>query len=90
MCVGISSGDRNIRGREGADILGNLQHSMRIFAIVFAFWFLSLTPVSAVAEVMVTGHKNPDADSICSAIGYAAFKRMTGTNAMAVRAGDIN
>ena len=24
--------------------------------------------------IYVVGHKNPDTDSICSAIGYAAFK----------------
>lgn len=24
--------------------------------------------------IFVTGHKNPDTDSICSAIGYAALK----------------
>ena len=24
--------------------------------------------------IFITGHKNPDTDSICSAIGYAALK----------------
>ena len=28
--------------------------------------------------VYILGHKNPDADAICSAIGYAAFKRAIG------------
>ena len=27
------------------------------------------------SEVLVIGHRNPDTDSICSAIGYAEFKR---------------
>ncbi len=32
-------------------------------------------------EVYVIGHKNPDTDSICSAICYARFKNsVTGTN----------
>lgn len=37
--------------------------------------------------VFVTGHKNPDTDSICSAIGYAAFK---GEGYTAARAGELN
>ena len=42
-------------------------------------------------EVLVIGHRNPDTDSICSAIGYAEFKRRTGmANAVAARCGDIN
>ena len=42
-------------------------------------------------EVLVIGHKNPDTDAICSAIGYAEFKRRTGIpNAVAARCGDIN
>ncbi|MBS1115590.1 MAG: putative manganese-dependent inorganic pyrophosphatase, partial [Nitrospirae bacterium] len=27
--------------------------------------------------VYVIGHKNPDTDSVCSAIGYAHFKNVT-------------
>lgn len=30
------------------------------------------------SKVFVTGHKNPDTDSICSALGYAALKRGLG------------
>lgn len=42
-------------------------------------------------EVLVIGHRNPDADAICSAIGYADFKRRTGlTEAVAARCGDTN
>jgi len=44
-----------------------------------------------VSEVLVIGHKNPDTDAICSAIGYAEFKRRTGlTEAVAARCGDTN
>lgn len=39
----------------------------------------------------VIGHKNPDTDSICSAIGYAAFKTaLTGETYIPRRAGNIN
>ncbi len=42
-------------------------------------------------EILVIGHRNPDTDSICSAIGYAEFKRRTGmSNAVAARCGDTN
>src|SRR5688572_27330860 len=43
------------------------------------------------SEVLVIGHRNPDTDAICSAIGYAEFKRRTGSpNAIAARCGDTN
>lgn len=42
-------------------------------------------------EVLVIGHRNPDPDAICSAIGYAEFKRRTGLReAVAARCGDTN
>lgn len=41
--------------------------------------------------VFVTGHKNPDTDSICSAIAYADFLFKIGRyNAVPVRLGEIN
>ena len=43
------------------------------------------------SELLVIGHRNPDTDAICSAIGYAEFKRRTGSpNAVAARCGDTN
>src|SRR5271155_3035911 len=43
------------------------------------------------SEVFVIGHRNPDTDAICSAIGYAEFKRRTGmAEAVAARCGDTN
>ena len=43
------------------------------------------------SEILVIGHRNPDTDAICSAIGYAEFKRRTGlTEAVAARCGDTN
>lgn len=42
-------------------------------------------------KVYVIGHKNPDTDSICSAIAYAELKKMvTGEEYVARRAGQIN
>lgn len=42
-------------------------------------------------RVYVVGHKNPDTDSICSAIAYANLKReVTGCDYVARRAGQIN
>ena len=42
-------------------------------------------------QTIVIGHRNPDMDSICSAIGYATFKQLTGNaNAIPARAGDTN
>lgn len=41
--------------------------------------------------IFVIGHKNPDTDSICSAICYANLKRkLTGNEYIPCRAGDIN
>jgi manganese-dependent inorganic pyrophosphatase len=43
------------------------------------------------SEVLVIGHRNPDTDAICSALGYAEFKRRTGMEtAVAARCGDTN
>jgi manganese-dependent inorganic pyrophosphatase len=43
------------------------------------------------SEVFVIGHRNPDTDAICSAIGYAEFKRRTDMpEAVAARCGDTN
>ena len=41
-------------------------------------------------KVLVFGHKNPDTDSICSAIAYADLKKQLGMNAEPVRLGDVN
>jgi manganese-dependent inorganic pyrophosphatase len=42
-------------------------------------------------ELLVIGHRNPDTDAICSALGYAEFKRRTGvSHAVAARCGDTN
>ncbi len=42
-------------------------------------------------EILVIGHRNPDTDSICAALGYAAFKNAIGVeNVIAARCGDTN
>lgn len=40
--------------------------------------------------VYITGHRNPDTDSICSAISYAEFKNKVGVNALPIRLGDVS
>lgn len=40
--------------------------------------------------VYITGHRNPDTDSICSAISYAEFKNKMGLNAVPIRLGDVS
>lgn len=42
------------------------------------------------SKVLVFGHKNPDTDTITSAIVYAYLKHQIGEEAEAVRLGDIN
>ena len=39
--------------------------------------------------IYVTGHKNPDTDSIVSSIAYAEYKRLHGFNAVAGRVGPV-
>ncbi len=46
--------------------------------------------MKASKPIYTIGHRNPDTDSICSAIGYAHLKRSLGENVEAARAGKIN
>jgi manganese-dependent inorganic pyrophosphatase len=47
--------------------------------------------MATATPTFVIGHKNPDADSICSAIAYAAFKEARGeTGYVAARCGNSN
>ncbi|PZD96167.1 manganese-dependent inorganic pyrophosphatase [Paenibacillus sambharensis] len=41
-------------------------------------------------NVLIFGHKNPDTDTICSAIAYAALKTSLGHKVEAVRLGSVN
>lgn len=41
-------------------------------------------------KILVFGHKNPDTDTICSALVYADLKRALGVDAEAVRLGNVN
>ncbi len=41
-------------------------------------------------HIYITGHRNPDTDSICSAIAYAEYKNKTGINAIPARLGELN
>ncbi len=40
--------------------------------------------------IYITGHKNPDTDSVCSAIAYAELKKRHSIDAVPIRIGDIN
>ena len=40
--------------------------------------------------IYITGHKNPDTDSICAAIAYAHLKQSCGIDAIACRLGELN
>ncbi|ASV67087.1 manganese-dependent inorganic pyrophosphatase [Cytobacillus sp. FSL W7-1323] len=42
------------------------------------------------SKVYIFGHKNPDTDTICSAIAYADLKKELGMDAEPVRLGEIN
>lgn len=42
------------------------------------------------SNVFVLGHKNPDTDSICSAISYAYLKNQIGMSAEPIRLGELN
>lgn len=41
-------------------------------------------------KVLIFGHKNPDTDTICSAIAYADLKKQLGLDVEPVRLGEIN
>ena len=41
-------------------------------------------------SILVFGHKNPDTDTICSALAYANLKNILGIEAKAVRLGELN
>lgn len=51
----------------------------------------SISMAKASRNIAVIGHKNPDTDSICSAIAYAELKNLTqGPRYEAFRAGELN
>ncbi|KIL42132.1 inorganic pyrophosphatase [Gordoniibacillus kamchatkensis] len=41
-------------------------------------------------KILIFGHKNPDTDSICSALAYADLKKQLGHNVEPVRLGSVN
>lgn len=48
-------------------------------------------PIFRAMQTIVIGHRNPDMDSICSALAYAELKRLSGhTEVLAARAGATN
>ena len=75
--------------------MGRPNFAQRARASQSAF-HLQLSPIlvslrAGMSEILVIGHRNPDTDAICSAIGYAEYKRRIGmTEAVAARCGDTN
>ena len=41
-------------------------------------------------KVLIFGHKNPDTDTICSAVAYAELKKSLGVDVEAVRLGEVS
>ena len=41
-------------------------------------------------QILVFGHKNPDTDSICSAISFAELKNTQGVNVIPCRLGNVS
>jgi manganese-dependent inorganic pyrophosphatase len=71
----------------GAGGLGELKECVARFDFPNGRSIAFLRPV----QTIVIGHKNPDMDSVCSALGYAELKRQLGwTDVVAARAGATN
>jgi manganese-dependent inorganic pyrophosphatase len=51
---------------------------------------LHIEGVGFMSKVFVFGHKNPDTDSICSALAYAELKNKLGVDAEPIRLGQVN
>ena len=69
--------DRHKTGLSADD--GRRQRDWRIFSIM-----------KNTKPIYTIGHRNPDTDSICSAIGYAHLKQALGENVVPARAGKVN
>lgn len=70
--------------------MNKTQRTLKAIIIYVAIMFFTHAGVAAATEVLVAGHKNPDTDSICSAIGYAKLEQLLGIDAIAIRVGEIN
>ena len=66
---------------------------MNIKKIPFSFSYdiiFLLEEVLMNKTIFITGHKNPDTDSICSTIAYAELKKKLGYDVLPIRIGNIN
>ena len=62
-----------------------------IQAATLKFQFCERLAHDSAMQTIVIGHKNPDMDSICSAVAYARLKQLLGVpNVIAARAGNTN
>ena len=85
--------------KDGKDIIQNTQFYLGVVGVLLLYYnksqgfylFGGDYRMDENRKIYVIGHKNPDTDSICSAIAYADFKRKTAPgNFIAKRAGQIN
>src|SRR5579862_3673023 len=61
------------------------------FFAIFQFDLWASTGDHGAMQTIVIGHRNPDMDSICSALAYARLKQLLGTpDVIAARAGNTN
>ena len=51
--------------------MNKAQRLLKVIIISVAILVFTRLSTIAAADILVAGHKNPDTDSICSAIGYA-------------------
>ena len=70
--------------------MNKAQRLLKVIIISVAILVFTRLSTIAAADILVAGHKNPDTDSICSAIGYAKLQQLSGTDAVAIRVGEIN
>ena len=52
--------------------------------------YITVYEVLDMTKVLITGHRNPDTDSICSALAYADLKTKCGADVEAVRLGAVS
>ena len=79
-------------GREGGDRRHHDDREERFACRLRSLRAGTLRPFALVPPIYVTGHRNPDADSIAAAIGYAELKRRldSGNEYKPVRLGELN
>lgn len=81
--------------KAGAVVVAVLYRKNTCFSILSYCIFISevvemILRSDTMSKVLIFGHKNPDTDTICSAIAYAHLKEQLGMDCEPVRLGEIN